>query len=310
MRDALDSIDLATARTDAEWLARLDELADDCGAFMPLGAHHAAFFADGSDTLLVSFESIDKIREQQDDHRPLGLGIAARHGWSSLVMIARAPRWYRDSEILDFFDSQVDAGFFDSFSRVLFYGAGMGGYAACAFSLAAPGATVLAVAPHATLDPEIAPWERRFLEQRRLDFRSRFGFAPAMIEGARAIFVVHDPANRTDSMHATLFRRPFVTMLRCPPLGLDTARALNRIGTLDMLIETTMRGRMTPARFHDMMRKRREDPVYLKMLVKRVAAKANHAALTVTAAKHALALRNSSGLRKQLRKAEKHLSEG
>ena len=308
MLDALDTIDLATARTDAEWLARLDELADDCGAFTPLGAHHAAFFADGSDTLLVSFESVDRIRQQQDDHRPLGLSIAARHGWSSLVMIARAPRWYRDSEILDFFDSQIDAGFFDSFSRVLFYGAGMEGYAACAFSLAAPGATVLAIAPHATLDPEIAPWERRFLPQRRLDFRSRFGFAPAMIEGARAVFVVHDPANRTDSMHATLFRRPFVTMLRCPPLGEDTARALNRIGALDLLIETAMRGRMTPARFHDMMRRRRDDPGYLKALVKRVA-KANHPALTVAAARHAVALHDSESLRKRLRKAEKQLSE-
>ncbi len=308
MSDCADTINLATARTEAEWLARLDEMADELGSFTPLGAHHAAFFADGSDTLLVSFETVAEIRDMQDDHRPFGLRIAERHGWSSLVILARAPRWYRDAEVLDFFDSQIDSCFFDSFSRVIFYGAGMSGYAACTFSLAAPGATVLAIAPHATLDPELAPWERRFKAQRRLDFRSRFGFAPAMLDGARAAFIVYDAANKTDAMHATLFRRPFVTMLRSPALGDQTAPALARIGALDTLIETAARGRLTPARFHDLMRKRRNDPTYLKALVKRVA-KANHPALTVVAAKHALAMNDSHGMRKKLKKAEKTLAE-
>ena len=308
MNDCADLIDLATARTESEWLARLDEMADELGSFIPLGAHHAAFYADGSDTLLVSFESVSEIRENGGDHRPLGLSIAQRHGWSSLVMLARAPRWYRDTEVLDFFDSQIESSFFDSFSRVIFYGAGMAGYAACAFSLAAPGATVLAIAPHATLDPELAPWERRFKAQRRLDFRTRFGFAPAMLDGARAAFIVYDASNKTDAMHATLFRRPFVTMLRSPVLGDQTANALARIGALDVLIETAARGRLTPARFHDLMRKRRTDPTYLKALVKRVA-KANHPALTVVSAKHALAVHDSHGMRKKLKKAEKTLSE-
>lgn len=308
MTDPVDDIDLATARTEAEWLARLDEIADERGAFIPLGVHHAGFFADGTNTLLVTFESIETIRRTRPDHRPLGLSIAERHGWSCLVMLSRAPRWYRDAEVLDFFDSQIDAGFFDGFSRVLFYGAGMEGYAACAFSVAAPGATVLAIAPQATLDPEIAPWERRFMAQRRLDFRSRFGFAPSMIEAARAVFVVHDPANRTDSMHATLFRRPFVTTLRSPVLGSDTAAGMERMGVLETLIETAARGRLTPERFHDMMRKRRGDATYLKELVKR-AAKANHPALTIVAAHHALALKNSNGVRKYLKRAEKTLEE-
>lgn len=306
MTDPADEIDLASARTEAEWLARLDEIADECGAFFPLGAHHAAFFADGSDTLVVSFESIATIRATQAGHRPMGLQLARAHGWSSLVLLARAPRWYRDSEMLDFFDAQIDSGFFDSFARVVFYGAGMEGYAACAFSVAAPGATVLAIAPQATLDPEIAPWERRFKTQRRLDFTSRFGFAPSMVEAARSVFVVHDPANKIDSMHATLFRRPFVTMLPCPPLGADTAAGLERIGVLQVLIETAIRGRLTRARFFDMMRKRREDPTYLKELVKR-AAKANHPALTIVAAHHALALKTSDKVRKHLKRAEKCL---
>ncbi|TVS04858.1 MAG: phosphoadenosine phosphosulfate reductase [Rhodobacteraceae bacterium] len=286
--NVFDEIDLTRARTEAEWLARLDEIGDELGVFEPLGTQHAAFFADGNDTLLVGFESVAQIRSTRADQRPLGQVIAQRHGWSSLSLLARAPRWYRDAEVLDFFDAQIDEGFFDSFARVLFYGEGMHGYAACAFSLAAPGATVLAIAPQATLDPDIAPWERRFRSARRFDFRSRFGYAPNMLEGARNVFVVFDPSHKTEAMHATLFRQPFVTVLRSPRLGRDTAAGLERIGVLDTLIETAARGRLTPARFFDMMRKRRQDPDYLKALVKR-AANRGHQALTVIAARAAMA---------------------
>ena len=288
--DIFREIDLTRAPTEAEWLARLDEIGDELGAFTPLGQDHVGFFADGDNTLLVSFESVADIRTQRPDQRPLGLTIALRHGWSNLTMLARAPRWYRDTEVLEFFDAQIDSAFFDSFSRVLFYGAGMGGYAACAFSLAAPGSTVLAIAPQATLDPAIVPWERRFRRARRLEFRSRFGYAPDMLEGARNAFIVYDGARRSDAMHAALFRQPFVTLLRSPALGRDTGQALARIGALDTLIETAARRRMTPERFHDLMRKRRDDPAYLDALVRRCVQR-RHPALTVVAAQAALAAR-------------------
>lgn len=294
--DIFHEIDLTRARTEAEWLARLDEIADELGAFTSLGAHHASFFADGDDTLLVSFEQVADIRTMRDDQRPHGLSIALRHGWSNLTLLARAPRWYRDTEVLDFFDAQIEASFFDSFSRVLFYGAGMAGYAACTFSLAAPGATVLSIAPQATLDPEIVPWERRFRFGRRFDFRTRFGYAPAMLEGARNAFIVYDPSQRSDAMHATLYRQPFVTLLRSPALGRSTVAGLDRIGVLDTLIETAARGRMTPARFHDLMRKRRQDAVYLDALIQRTARR-GHPALTVVAARAAMAQAADAGKR-------------
>lgn len=287
--DIFEEIDLTRARTEAEWLARLDEIGDALGAFTPMGAHHAAFFADGNDSLLVSFEEVRDIRAR-DGQRPMGLDIARRHGWSSLTLLARAPRWYRDAEVLDFFDAQIDDAFFDAFSRVLFFGAGMGGYAACSFSLAAPGATVLAIAPQATLDPELAAWERRFRFARRFDFRARFGYAPAMLEGSRNAFIVHDPARRADAMHATLFRQPFVTHLRTPPLGRSTADGLARLGALDMLIEMAARGRLTPLRFHELMRKRRADPAYLDALLRRTVRR-RRPRLTMIAAQAAHALR-------------------
>lgn len=304
MQDREDILDLSKARSHDDWLARLGNRVATAGHFYPLGPYHAAAYADGGTTLLVTFESIDTIRRVERGHVPLGLQIAARHGWSSLALVAREPRWFRDSEVLDFFDAQIDTGFFDGFDRVIFYGAGMSGYAACALSICAPGAIVLAVAPQATLDPQLAPWDRRFAKARRLDFNTRFGFAPSMLDGARNAFIVYDAGRRSDSMHATLFRRPFVTLLRAAHLGSKTESALRRMGVLETLIETAARGRLTPARFHDMMRKRRNDPTYLCALVKR-AAKSGHALLTITAARHALALHDCAVTRRELARAEK-----
>lgn len=297
MKQFFDEIDLTTARTVSEWLARLDEIGDEVGAFTPLGSQHAAFFMDGDDTLLVSFEDVESIRNGLQTQRPRAVQIALRHGWSSLVMLGRSPGFFRDVDVLDFFDAQIDSGFFDSFRRVLFFGAAQHGYAACTFSLAAPGATVLAISPLATLDPEIAPWEHRFRKQRRLDFRSRFGFAPAMLDGARNAFIVYDPKETLDAMHATLFRRPAVSMLKTPALGSDTAASLDRLGLLNTLIEAAMRGRLSQQRFADLMRKRRTDVMYLKQLVKSLA-QSNHPNLTVVAAKHALKVIDQNSKRK------------
>jgi len=285
----MTSIDLSTARTDAEWLARLDELGDELGAFSPLGSQHAAFYADGGDTLIVSFETVAECRATGPEHKPLGLLVAEANGWSHLGLIARAPRWFRDTEVLDFFDAQIDEGFFDSFKRVLFYGAGMGGYAACAFSLTAPGATVLAIAPQATLDPAIAPWDRRFIWARRLDFRTRFGFAPDMLDGSRNAIVLYDPSLRADAMHAALFRRPFVTLLRSPRLYGPTQDSLARMGLLAPLIELAATGALTAPKAARLLRARRHDPEYLRALTRRIARSARPG-LTAIAADRSLAL--------------------
>lgn len=268
-------IDLASAKTDSEWLARLDELGDeldeDGGAFAALGRDHAAFYDDAGDTLLVSFEQVAGIRARQPDHRPMGFTLARAQGWSSLCLIAMKPSWFRDPALYDYFDAQIDDGFFDRFRRIVFYGDGPCGYAACAYSVAAPGATVLAVAPQATLSPEIAGWDPRFPASKSIDFTTRFGFAPDMLDGSRNAFVIYDAQQRFDHMHAMLFRRPFVTVLRCRGLGQDTGQALHRLGASSALIVAAAQGKLTPRAFYTLMRARRDDLAYLTGLTERCA---------------------------------------
>ncbi|MDP4033300.1 MAG: phosphoadenosine phosphosulfate reductase [Pseudorhodobacter sp.] len=265
-RDA-DTLPDASDATDRDsWLARIDAIGEEAGYFQTIGQRHWAFFADESPTLLVSFETVDEIRATPTQ-LPKGQAIAAAKGWSHLCIIAEGETWYRDPAVYRYFDRLVDDAFFEDFDHVVFYGAGMGGYAACAYSVTAPGATVLAVQPRATLDPTIAVWDTRDLRHRRLNFTDRYGYAPDMIEGTGEVFVVFDHTQPSDAMHAALFTRPYVTMLRGPYLGKQVDAALQQMKVLPGLIEAACEGRLTPALYFTALRRRRSYGPYLKALM-------------------------------------------
>lgn len=258
----------ASMATDREsWLARLDEICREEGYFEPLGDKHWAFFADEGTTLLVTFETMEAIRAGSPTQMPMGCSQFGETGWSHLAIIADGETWFRDPGVYRYFDRLVDDAFFEDFDRVVFYGAGMGAYAACAFSVCAPGATVLAIQPRATLDPEVAGWDRRHLDKRRLDFTHRYGFAPDMTEGAGEVFVVFDPHQTEDAMHAALFTKPFVRKLRMPHLGGNLEKALQNMQILPLLIVAACEGRLTPALFAQLARRRRNYTPYLRGLI-------------------------------------------
>ena len=252
---------------EADWLAGLETEGEDRGFFEPLGDDHFALFTDVSATLLVSFETVATIRAAEADALPLGLRVASARGWSSLTLLARGATWFRNPALYAFFDRLVDEAFFEDFDRVVFFGAGMGGYAAAAYSVTAPGATVFLVAPQATLDPAVAGWDERFARFRRLSFTDRYGYAPDMIEGAGPVFLAFDPREREDAMHAALFARPFVTRLPCRGAGAGIAALLDRTGVTDAALGLAGEGRFSARAFRSLWRARREDQAYLRSLV-------------------------------------------
>ncbi len=251
----------------APW-ARLAELGRGHGRFETLGPDHAALFVEDGPRLLVSFEPL----RRNSDSLPLGLQFAQRRGWSALILLARAPRWFRDRQVQDHFDHLADTSFFDDYDRVLFYGAGMGGYAAAAYSLAAPGARVLALSPQATLEPARAGWDGRFRFARRLSFTDRYGFAPDMAEAAECVFILHDPWELADAIHAAMFARPHMVQLRAPGLGPAPETVLTQMDLLRPLVEAAMTDALTPAAFARLYRARRSHAPYLTALVDRTEA--------------------------------------
>lgn len=301
--ESIDIFDAGEARSDADWLGIMDEIGEETGYFESLGNKHSAFFSDMGPVLLVTFETLSGIRGAGGGQMPLGYQIAAPRGWSSLSIIAHAETWYRDPAVWGYFDRLIDDAFFEDFDRVVFYGAGMGGYGAAAFSVAAPGCTIVTLAPQATLDTEVADWDRRFMKARRLDFTSRFGYAPDMVEGCNKVFVLYDPVQQVDAVHAALFRGPHVVKLRARHIGRDPQAELARMNVLRTLLDAACTGTFDSYRFHRLWRARRNNAHYLGRLIGRVQA-LDRPALLLRALRAANDLADHPQLKRALAKAE------
>ena len=265
-------VDASTATDRDSWLALIDQIGEEEGYFQSLGPNHWAMFVEDGPHLLVSFETIDGARARPGQ-MPLLHHVAAARGWSHLCLISDGRTWFRDPAVWAYFDRLVDEAFFEDFDSVTFYGAGAGSYPACAFSVAAPGARVLALNPIATLSPDRAAWDDRFKADRRRDFTSRYGFAPDMTEAAAQVTLVCDPHMRLDLTHAALFHGPHCQILRARYGGSDMEAALARLGVLDEVILLAAQGNLTPSAFARLWRKRADDAAYLKHLLNAVEAR-------------------------------------
>ncbi|WP_293573134.1 phosphoadenosine phosphosulfate reductase [Phaeobacter sp.] len=270
-QDTLDTLDEdLSGLKPAQWQERMAALAEENGMYQSLGANHFATFIDQGNTLLVSFETRQGIHNLSEQAQPLGFDLVRNLGWSHLCLVSNGDTWFREETIYGFFDQLIDDGFFDEFDKVVFYGAGPCGYAAAAFSVAAPGATVVAIQPQATLDPQLTNWDDRFSEQRGLDFTSRYGYAPDMLDAAQDAFVLFDPQEHLDAMHAALFARKAVTRLPMAHLGGTVQTRLIEMDILYHVIALAGAGRLTRQRFYKLYRARRNNAPYLRHLLARL----------------------------------------
>jgi len=245
-------------------------LATEGGSSVPLDAQHEAFLKPGKDGLIVSFETADALEDSQSGSLPISWQLARNTGWGSICVISDGPTWFRTPKMFEFFDRLTDVGTFDRYDRVVFYGAGPAGYAAAAFSLAAPGADVLALAPQATLSRHLAGWDTRFLRSRRIDFEGRYGYAPDMLEAAGRAVILFDPEVTEDAMHAALFHAPQTRLFPCRGLGSDLASHLRQMGVLEALLRAMMAGAPVEPLFWHLWRARRRHAPYLQALVRQL----------------------------------------
>ena len=259
----------ASASTDRDsWLATLGVIGQEAGFFAEVGSSHWALFAEEGAQLLVTFDTLAGARARKGQ-MPHLYDLASTMGWSYLCVIAEGETWFRNPSVYAFFDQMVLESFFDGFDRVQFYGAGMTGYAACAFSVAAPGATVLAVAPRATMAPNRVPFEQRDRGARRLDFSSRYGFAPDLIRAAKEVWILRDPAHTADAAQAALFQGQHVKTLNVRYMGERAEHALIELDILPQLLVASMKGELSPSLFATLWRARRKFGGYLKQLLLR-----------------------------------------
>lgn len=250
-----------------EWLEQFARISDEAGYVQPLGKRHLAGFIDEGPMLLVTFETIQGIQTLSEHAHPIGWSLVQSEGWSHLAIISDGDTWFRDERIFGYFDRLIDDGFFEDFEKVVFYGTGPCGYAAAAYSVAAPGAVVIALRPQATLDARVAEWDQRFFDKRRLNFTDRFGYAPDMLDAAEQAFIVYDPEQDYDAMHAALFTRSNVTKLRTRFLGDRIGEMLMGMGILEEILDAACEGQLTETVFNRLYRARRNYGPYLDVLL-------------------------------------------
>ncbi|MEM7717748.1 MAG: phosphoadenosine phosphosulfate reductase [Pseudomonadota bacterium] len=258
--------------SERDWLAALRRVAEAEGSFSGLGADHSAIFVEkGHDVLFVAFETLFGIRSGSETGLPMAFDICERRNWSHMTVLAHRQSWYRDASVFGFVDRLVDYEFFDQFDQVVFYGSGMCGYAAGAFSVAAPGSHVVMVAPQATLDRNHAAWDGRFPSARRLSFSERYADAAHLIEAAETALVLFDPDEMEDAMHASLFRGQNVIRHRYRRGSAGAIESdLRALSLVSQLAELAVAGDMTAASVAKTMRVRRRHVPYLRALLSRV----------------------------------------
>jgi len=271
-----------------DWLDRAEAAAGDDGYVQPLGETHAALFCERKPVLLVTFETFDRLEDLSDKGQPFGWTMLGALGWSHLCLLSRGDTWFRDARVYGFFDRLIDDGFFDEFEQVIFYGAGACGYAAAAFSVAAPGARVLMLRPQATLDPRVAEWDDRYLAMRRTSFTDRYGYAPDMLDAAAGAVLLYDPGVEQDAMHSALFNRASVLRFRTRHLGYMMEEVLVRMGVVPRILAQMSAGRLTRQSLAALWRKRRDERGYLFPLLRHLTGEQRDA-LTVRFCENVLA---------------------
>ncbi|WP_323775597.1 hypothetical protein [Leisingera sp.] len=248
-----------------EWTKVARQLAGKEGFFDELEEHSFLFLPRGS-TLVVTFDNLDIAMSKREERRPWGFGFIEAQGWSMLGVMANGWTWFRHQEVSAKFEALRDSGFFAQFSRVVFYGASMGGYAAAAYAAAAPGSTVFAISPQSTLDKTLVPWEMRYKKVWDRDFSGPFGDASLASQAAGDVHIMFDPYVTPDAAHAARFSGANVTFWRCPLLGHRLGTSLQQMGILQEIARGAISGELTPHRFHRLLRKRHEFPRFQREL--------------------------------------------
>jgi hypothetical protein len=264
---------------DDTWDAIARQLAGKDGWYRPgTNGHSFLYVPRDPDTLVVTFDNLDIAMTKREDRRPWGFSFIEDQGWSMLGVLAGGWTWYREPWVYDQFDDLRKSGFFKQFKRVVFYGASMGGYAACAFSPAAPGCDVVAISPQSTVDKSVVPWETRYKVVWDRDFTGKYGDASIVSQAANRVSILYDPYESLDAQHAARFTGKNVQHLRAPLLGHRLGSSLNQMGVLSPIILGALNGTLSSDEYYQLLRSRRSFPRYQRELFNRAVEK-GHTAL-------------------------------
>jgi hypothetical protein len=243
----------------ADAFALQRQRAADLGGFMLELDHHVLTWLPGrGERLVVSFDNLAAVRETED-RIIWGQKFLTAQGFDVLGLQIKRRDWYRDAQVIGALTGLRDDGFFRRFPKVSMYGSSMGGFAALAFALLAPGCTVMAFAPQRSLDTRLCPYETRYRHARQTtDWALPFGDAAEGLRAASRVYIAFDPTEALDRAHAAALAAPNVTFLPMRHMGHKLPPGLLKMGLLKPLSQAAFEARLDLPEFARMMRARRD----------------------------------------------------
>ncbi|MBQ1203671.1 MAG: glycosyltransferase family 2 protein [Loktanella sp.] len=272
------------------------------------GPENALYFEPVGKKLVVTFDNIHVVREDQP-RWPWGYEfITKKLGCSVLGVMASKRNWFRQQFVHDSFDLLRDSGFFAQFEEILFYGASMGGFGALIYAKAAPGARILAIAPQSTLDRRILPDDNRWGWTARLDWDGRYADAAEGTATAKDVLLFADPYFAPDVAQMARFSGDNIRRFHMPFFGHQLPNALVNMGILAPIVTEILDGEFTKKRFYQLMRARRDLPRYQHDLLMKAEEK-NHPKLAIQVCEYTLKKRNAQNIRRSLERLRARVAQ-
>lgn len=219
----------------------------------------------GSGTCVVTFDSFT-------DHHTLDrVGFGERfleaHGIDGVHVMQRDNDWYQHAETGAAMERVREA--VAGFGRVVAYGSSMGAYAAIRLGQLAGAGTVLALSPQFSVDPRVAPWERRW---KASSARFRPVWERTLPLPTRAqVWVAYDPAD-LDRRHVALYARWMrLGLIGLPNAGHPVTGFLAQLGLLQEAILAVCGDRFDAEGFRAAaLWRARESPQHLVIVAERM----------------------------------------
>ncbi|WP_411839049.1 hypothetical protein [Paracoccus sp. ME4] len=171
-----------------------------------MAEHLSSLYA--SSTLLVAGKDLHLPRvlltfTHWNKRKPVNAGLATAAGMGFIGVAARQNHWWQVSDFPEAMKRVRSA--LAANAEVTTFGSSMGGAGALLAAQFVPVFTVLSVAPPIIVDPEVAPWERRFRSVGHLT-KCIFPLGPNASE-ATETYLVYDPFYQADVDHLQLLQQ-------------------------------------------------------------------------------------------------------
>jgi pimeloyl-ACP methyl ester carboxylesterase len=220
----------------------------------------------GPDLCYVTFASYTD--ERVLDRPGFGESFFRSRGVDAVHVLSRDNDWYQYPEWDDAVAAIAAAA--AGYAQVVAYGSSMGGFAALHYGASCGAQLGIAISPQYSVDPEIAPFEDRWI-----DDVARIRFRRDETRPLPRQYIVYDPMDPNDRQHFELFAA------RSPTIGLRAMHGGHPAGTFILetqmftpLFDGALTGAIDPAAYSAAMRaRRRQSGQYLYTLSVRTAAR-------------------------------------